>query len=54
LSAGIREGFIIVMVDKKPVYTTEELSNVLRTKQGGVLIEGVYPGGQKAYYGFGL
>jgi Do/DeqQ family serine protease len=54
MSAGIREGFIITTIDKKPVYTKEDLNNVLKSKQGGVLIEGVYPGGQKAYYGFGI
>jgi len=26
----------------------------LQDKAGGVLIEGVYPNGVKAYYGFGL
>lgn len=54
LSAGIREGFIITSIDKKPIYTKDDLSNALKDKQGGVLIEGVYPGGQKAYYGFGI
>lgn len=54
LSAGIREGFIITTIDKKPIMSTEDLSNVLTSKTGGVLIEGVYPSGQKAYYGFGL
>lgn len=53
-SAGIREGFIITSIDKKPVRTTEDIENALRTKQGGVLIEGVYPNGLKAYYGFGI
>ena len=54
LSAGIREGFIITSIDKKPIYSKEDLSNALKDKQGGVLIEGVYPGGQRAYYGLGL
>ena len=53
-SAGIREGLIITSVDKKAVLTTDDLSQALKTKQGGVLIEGVYPNGTKAYYGFGI
>ena len=53
-SAGIREGFIITTIDKKPILTTEDLENALKTKQGGVLIEGVYPNGMRAYYGFGI
>ena len=53
-SAGIQEGFIITSIDKKPIITKEDLESALKTKQGGVLIEGVYPNGMKAYYGFGI
>jgi serine protease Do len=53
-SAGIREGFIITGVDKKPINNTGELESVLRNKHGGVLIEGIYPNGMKAYYAFGI
>ena len=52
--AGIREGFIIITIDKKKVNTPEEVENCLAHKQGGVLIEGIYPNGMRAYYGFGL
>lgn len=54
LTSGVREGFIITSVDKKPVLTTDDLSNALKTKQGGVLLEGIYPNGLRAYYGFGI
>ncbi len=53
-NAGIREGFIITNVDKKPIRSTSDLQDALKTKQGGVLIEGVYPNGTRAYYGFGI
>jgi serine protease Do len=53
-AAGIKEGFIITSVDKKPIQSTEDLESALKTKQGGVLIEGIYPNGIKAYYGFGI
>ncbi|MDP4291257.1 MAG: deoxyribonuclease HsdR, partial [Bacteroidota bacterium] len=53
-NAGIKKGFIITQVDKKPVHSVEELSGLLENKEGGVLIEGVYPNGMRAYYGFGL
>ncbi|REJ82547.1 MAG: Do family serine endopeptidase [Bacteroidetes bacterium] len=53
-AAGIREGFIITSIDKKPIKGMEDLENTLKSKQGGVLIEGVYPNGIKAYYGFGI
>ncbi|MFN8165223.1 MAG: Do family serine endopeptidase [Bacteroidia bacterium] len=53
-SAGIREGFIITSIDKKQIQNTDDLESALKTKQGGVLIEGIYPNGMKAYYGFGI
>lgn len=53
-SAGIRDGFIITHVDKKAVSSAEELKNTLESKKGGVLIEGIYPNGMRAYYAFGM
>jgi len=53
-NAGIREGFIITTIDKNPVSTPEELKEVLDNKKGGILIEGVYPNGSRAYYAFGM
>ena len=53
-SAGIKEGFIITLVDKKPIYSVEDVIDALKDKRGGTLIEGVYPNGMKAYYGFGI
>jgi serine protease Do len=53
-SAGIKEGFIITSIDKKPIYTTEDVQTILQNKHGGILIEGIYPNGMRAYYGFGM
>lgn len=53
-SAGIREGFIITSIDKKKVGSASDVEQALKNKQGGVLIEGVYPNGMRAYYGFGM
>jgi Do/DeqQ family serine protease len=53
-SAGIKPGFIITSIDKKKVYSAEDLKLALENKEGGVLIEGIYPNGMKAYYAFGL
>ena len=53
-NAGIKEGFIITSVDKKKVSNTKDIQNMLENKTGGVLIEGMYPNGMRAYYGFGL
>ncbi|MCB0429541.1 MAG: PDZ domain-containing protein, partial [Flavobacteriales bacterium] len=55
-NAGIREGFIITKIDHKDIKSTDDLQTALRNKgsQEGVLIEGVYPNGLRAYYGFGI
>jgi serine protease Do len=53
-SAGIKEGFIITSIDHKKVNTKEELKSILDSKKGGILIEGVYANGMRAYYAFGL
>ncbi|MEO6883166.1 MAG: Do family serine endopeptidase [Bacteroidia bacterium] len=54
-SAGIQQGFIITRVDKQKINSVNDLKLALDKKQGGgVLIEGVYPNGMRAYYGFGL
>lgn len=53
-TAGIRNGFIIQSIDKSSVKTVEELEKALNKKTGGILIEGLYPNGIRAYYGIGL
>ncbi len=53
-AAGVKKGFIILKVDNKPVRSVDELQTILQAKEGGILIEGIYPNGMRAYYGFGL
>lgn len=53
-SAGIRDGFIITAIDNKKVNSADDIAEVFQNKKGGILIEGIYPNGMKAYYGFGL
>ncbi|MCB2221901.1 MAG: Do family serine endopeptidase [Bacteroidetes bacterium] len=53
-SAGIREGFIITHIDREPVENVDDLKYIFERKDGGVLLEGLYPNGQRAYYGVGL
>ena len=54
LSAGLKVGFIITNVDKKKISSIDDIKTSLENKRGGVLIEGVYPNGMRAYYGFGM
>lgn len=51
---GVRTGFIITKVDKTLIQTPKELIEALQKASGGVLLEGYYPNGSKAYYGFGM
>ncbi len=52
--AGIREGFIILNVDNKPIFSVDDLKRETEGKRGGILIEGIYPNGQSAFYGIGI
>ncbi len=54
LSVGVKPGFIITHLDKEEVLTIEDVQNALSNVKGGVLLEGIYPDGSRAYYGFGL
>ncbi len=50
--AKVKEGFIITSIDHKPVQNVEEVAGILSGKRNeGTLIEGMYPNGEKAYYG---
>ena len=52
--AGLSKGFIITHVDKNKVSTRNQLIQFLKSKKGGVLIEGINSNGVKSYFGFGL
>lgn len=54
MDKGIREGFIITEIDKNPIRSANDINNLLSGKRGGVLIEGVYPNGQRYYYAIGM
>lgn len=53
-NSGMHDGFIITHIDKKPIHTTGDIEKALNNKEGGVLIEGLYPNGMQACYGFRL
>lgn len=52
--AGITEGFIITDVNKRPVYEVNELKRIISSSRGGILIEGLNPNGEPAYFVFGV
>ncbi|MEI6062038.1 MAG: PDZ domain-containing protein, partial [Bacteroidota bacterium] len=53
-NAGIRDGYVITEIDKKPIRSVDDVNKILSSKSGGVLLEGVYPNRVRAYYGFGI
>lgn len=49
------EGFVIIKVDGNTVKTVDELTDALAKKQGGVMLEGIYPDRPGTfYYAFGM
>jgi serine protease Do len=50
---GIKKGFIITQVNKSPVSEVNELKRIIKNSRGGILVEGIYPNGEVAYYVFG-
>lgn len=53
-AAGIKEGFIITSINRKFVYSLQDIEQTLGNTKGGILIEGIYPNGKTAYYAFGM
>ena len=51
---GVKEGFIITEINKKPVSSVDDVKRAINQTEEGrpILIEGVYPNGQWAYYVF--
>lgn len=52
--AGIKEGFIITQVNRKNIYSLDDLRVILKNSTGGIKLEGIYPNGYTAYYAFGI
>ncbi|MGQ8336157.1 Do family serine endopeptidase [Sunxiuqinia sp. A32] len=52
--AGLKEGFIITHVNKEEVSGVNDLRGIVKNAKGGILIEGMYPNGELAYYVFGV
>ncbi|MCK4750054.1 MAG: trypsin-like peptidase domain-containing protein, partial [Bacteroidales bacterium] len=54
MKVGIREGFILTSVNKKPVNSVKDIADILKNTEGGVIIEGVDRNGSRSYYAFGM
>ncbi len=52
--AGIKEGFVITRIDRREINDLDDLVAAVERPSGeGMLIEGYYQGGDKAFYGIG-
>lgn len=55
MQVGIRKGYIITIINSKPIKNSKDLIQALEETKGGVFIEGYYPDTrQRAYYAFGM
>ena len=52
--AGLSKGFIITHVNKNPIYKVNDLKREIGNARGGILVEGIYPNGELAYFVFGI
>ncbi|WP_423128556.1 Do family serine endopeptidase [Gaoshiqia sp. Z1-71] len=50
--AGLKKGFIITHVNKQEVNAVNDLERIVKKAEGGILIEGIYPNGERAYFVF--
>jgi serine protease Do len=53
-NAGLIKGFVITDVNKKPVYEVDDFKRIVSNASGGILVEGVLPSGEPAYFVFGM
>lgn len=55
-ASGMREGFIIMRIESKTIYTTKDVLDALlngKSKSRTIAIDGIYPNGTKNYYAIG-
>jgi Do/DeqQ family serine protease len=56
MNTDMREGFIITKVDRQTVKSVDDITNILKDKKGGVMLEGIYETAPNSvyYYAFGM
>ena len=50
---GLKENFIITSVNKRPIFEVSDFKREVGDAKGGILVEGIYPNGEEAYFVFG-
>jgi len=51
---GMEKGFIITNVNKKPIYEVNDFKREISNARGRILVEGIYPNGEAAYFVIGV
>jgi serine protease Do len=56
VNTDMRTGFIITKVDRQSVKSVDDVTNLLKDKRGGVMLEGIYETAPNSvyYYAFGM
>lgn len=54
MKVGVKEGFVLTSVNKKPVSSVKDITDILKDSEGGIIIEGVDQKGSRIYYAFGM
>ena len=49
-SAGLREGFVIISIDRQPVTSVADVVHAITNRQGGALVACIYPGRPGVFY----
>lgn len=52
--AGLKKGFIITYVNKRPIFEVDDFKREINSARGGIFVEGIYPNGEQAYFVFGV
>jgi len=53
MKVGIKEGFVLTSINKKPVGSVKDITDILKNTEGAIIIEGVDQKGSRNYYAFG-
>jgi len=54
MKVGIKEGFVLTSVNKKPVSSVKDITDILEDTEGGIIIEGLDQEGSRSYFAFGM
>jgi len=54
MKVGVKKGFVLTSVNKKPVSSVKDITDILKDSEGGIIIEGVDQKGSRIYYAFGM